>query len=226
MKTLVSIFSIFFILILASEANAQNKFIEILSSDTVELRAVSLVYQVTPGQGANMFPMKTDRDENEPVLSVSNIKRLLDKNTFVYQVKGTSNYSIPGQDHDSSVLVTLNSAEELNRLFKVLSNVKGISGKVADVKYESNSAYKAGIYQRLYTKALADATLLAKVSNNTVGQLISVQEPQQAADMVSGYQEMFQKMFGNNPMFSQMFGIEANLTQKTEKKLLFKFELK
>jgi hypothetical protein len=226
MKTKISVLSIITISIFSFHSNAQNKFIEILATDSVELKPVSFVYQVSSGTEINVFSIKMDKQDNEPVLSLTNIKKLLDKNSFAYQAKGKGNYSIPEKTADSSVFVTLSSIEELNRLFKVLSNAKGISGKIAEVKYESISPYKADIYQRLYSKAFTDATTLAKVSNNTIGQLISVQEPAQTMDFFSGYQDMFQKLFSNNPIFSQMFGLESNLTQKTEKKLLFRFELK
>lgn len=226
MKTKFSIISFITILIFSFNSNAQNKFIELLATDSIELKAVAFVYQVNSGTELNLFSIKIDKQDNEPVLSLTNIKRLMDKNNFTYEAKGKGGYTIPEKASDSSVFVTLNSSEELNRLFKVLANVKGISGKITDIKYESISPYKMEIYQRLYTKALNDATILAKISGNTIGQLISVREPQQTIDFFTGYQQMFQKVFDNNPMFSQMFGIETNLTQKTEKKLLFRFELK
>jgi len=209
--------------------NAQNnnKFIEIMATDSIELKPVAFVYQVSSGPDLSMFPVKMDKTDNEPYVSLSTIKKVLDKNNFTYEAKGKENYTIGGdKTPDSVLLITLNSDTELKRLYKALVNVKSISGKISDVKFESISAYKPDMYQRLYTKALTDATTLAKVSGNSVGQLISVQEPQQGADFFSGYQQMLQKMTGPNNFLSQLLGLETGLTQKIETKLLFRFELK
>jgi len=203
-----------------------NKFIEITATDTVELKPVEFTYQIVPGYEASFMQMKMEKENKDPEISIAAIKKILDKNNFAYEVKGKQDFKITMEKNsDSSIYVYLKTDSELKRLHKILLTIKGISGKISDVKYESISPYKAGIYQRMYTQALADATILSKISGNVVGQLISVQEPHET-DYMSNYMNMIKQMAGSNNMFSEIFGFESNFVQKVEKKLLFKFEIK
>ncbi|HEV8270299.1 MAG TPA: hypothetical protein VGQ04_03280 [Chitinophagaceae bacterium] len=207
--------------------NAQtNKFIEIAAADTIQLKPVEFVYQIATGNEMSFMQMKADKQEKDPEISIAVIKKILDKNNFVYEVKGKQNFRItPDKTSDSSIYVFLKSDAELKRLYKLLLTVKGISGNISDIKYESISPYKPEIYQRLYKQALADATILATISGNGVGQLISVQEPKES-DFMSNYMDTLKQMSGSNNMFSEIFGFENSLIQKIEKKLLFRFEIK
>jgi hypothetical protein len=226
-KTILLSTTLFFFF--ANDAIAQaNKFIEIISLDTVELKPIEFTYQVSSGTDLTAMRVQNDRPDNIDIpFPVNSIKKILDKNNFSYQLKATNNYSIsPSKSPDSTITITVNSDSALKRLYRILQNVKGITGKITDTKYESISPYKTEIYQRLYSKALTDATTLARVSGNSIGSLISVQEVLQESDFFSNYMEMMKKMSGLGGMFSEMFGLENNVTQKVEKKLLFRFELK
>jgi hypothetical protein len=207
--------------------NAQtNKFIEIAATDTIQLKPVEFVYQIATGNEMSFMQMKADKQEKDPEISIATIKKILDKNNFVYEVKGKQNFRItPDKTSDSSIYVFLKSDAELKRLYKLLLTVKGISGNISDIKYESISPYKPEIYQKLYKQAFEDATILATISGNGVGQLISVQEPKES-DFMSNYMDTLKQMSGSNNMFSEIFGFENSLIQKIEKKLLFRFEIK
>jgi len=207
--------------------NAQtNKFIEITATDTVELKPVEFTYQIVPGYEPSFMQMKVEKEGKDPEISIAAIKKILDKNNFVYEVKGKLDFKItPEKNNDSSIYVYLKTDSEVKRLHKILLTIKGISGRISDVKYESILPYKAGIYQRMYAQALADANILSKISGDVVGQLISVQEPHET-DYMSTYMNMIKQMSGSNNMFSEIFGFENSFVQKVEKKLLFKFEIK
>lgn len=208
--------------------NAQtNKFIEITAIDTIELKPTEFTYQITTGLSGN-FPFNVRVEKvvgNEPEITIGTIKKVLDKSGFAYEVKNQGNYSVgPNKSPDSAIFIHLKSESDLNRLYKLLLTVKGISGKISEAKYETVSPYKADVYQRLYSKALADATTIAKVSGNSVGQLLSVEEPRQT-DYMSDYMDMFKEMAASE-MFAEMLQLNKSLIQKVEKKLLFRFEMK
>lgn len=207
--------------------NAQtNKFIEIEATDTIQLKPVEFVYKIATGNEMSFLQMKGDKEDKTPEISIAAIKKILDKNSFVYEVKGKQDFRIsPEKTSDSSIFVHLKSDTELKRLYKLLLTVKGISGNISDIKYESFSPYKPEIYQRLYKQALAEATILATISGSGVGQMISVQEPKES-DFLSYYMDKIMQMGGSNNMFSEIFGFENSLVQKIEKKLLFRFEIK
>lgn len=224
---LKSILTTTIIVLLSLILNAQtNKFIEIAATDTIQLKPIEFVYQIATGSDMSFMQMKVDKQDKDPEISIAAIKKILDKNNFVYEVKGKQNYRIsPDKTSDSSIFVYLKLDTELKRLYKLLLTIKGISGNISDIKYESMSLYKPGIYQRLFKQALADATVLATISGNAVGQLISVQEPKDP-DLMGNYMDAIKQMSGANTMFSEIFGFENSLVQKIEKKLLFKFEIK
>lgn len=222
-KTIITAAILFFSFRLHAQT---NKFIEVMVSDTISLKPLEFTYKINTGNDATFLGMNTERDKTDPIISINNIKRILDKNSFKYRVETKGNYDIvPTRTADSSILITLTSDTSLERLYKLLLTIKGIAGKISNVKYESDSPYRADIYKRLYSQAHSDAKMLATISGNAIGQLISVEEPKES-DPYSGYMDMFKKMASNNNMFAELFGMEDGFMQVTVKKLLFKFELK
>ena len=215
------------ILFLSFQLHAQiTKFIEVMVSDTISLKPVEFTYQVSSGVDAGFFGMKTEKEDTDPIISINTIKKILDKNNFRYHVELKQNYNISTvKPVDSAIFITITSDTSLKRLYKLLLTIKGISGKISNVKYESDAPYKADMYKRLYSQAYTDAMMLGKVSGHSVGELISVEEPKEI-DFYSGYMDMFKKMAGSDNMLSQLFGMDDNLIQVTVKKLLFKFSLK
>lgn len=226
MKIKVTIASVLFFIVSFSLNAQTNRFIEVAAIDTIELKPVEFTYQITVGY-SSPFPMnmRTEKDpDHEPEITIAAIKKVLDRSGFAYEVKNQGNYSVsPHKTPDSAIFLHLKSESELTRLYKLLLSVKGISGKISDAKYESVSPVKTDTYQRLYSKALADATTIAKISGNSIGKLISVAEPQQS-DFMGEYMSMFKDMAASE-MFAEMLQLNKSLIQKIEKRLLFRFEL-
>jgi hypothetical protein len=217
-----------------------QRFIEIVSVDTVELKAIEFTYLVTISTDnfdVTVVPVDVDDTDTAAMvppppprqsITLSDIQRLLGKSNLNFELVSTGNYSIGGYSYnrkaDSGIILHLRSEADIKKVYGILKDVDGITGKVTDVKYESISSTRNDMYKRLYDKAHADAALLAGISGSSIGKLISVQELADT-DFFSSYMDFFKKI-DKSDMFSAMFGLGNNFSQKIEKKLSFRFELK
>jgi hypothetical protein len=83
---------------------------------------------------------------------------------------------------------------------------------------------RVSIYKTLYQRALAEATGMAAISGKTLGDLLSVEEPQ---DLLWSMRQMTEAMEPATNFVAEMTGNgRTKLQKKEEVKLLFKFELK
>lgn len=202
----------------------EQRFIEVVSVDTVMIKPVSYVYQISLGQQYEFMGIKIPQNnEEEDVLipSVTEIENILKKGNFNYTLSDGVNYALSGSDKISSISVELANEKELIRLFELLEDKEGITGKVEVNSYEPISMYYEKIYTKLYNDALIQAQTLAKVTNSNVGNLISVSELKNEYDgLMSMYKDAMKDMpFG-------FFKDTGTLLKKVEKKFSFKFELK
>lgn len=226
MKTFVKILALISFICLTTMTNAQQtRFIELTVTDTISLQTTQIVYQINLGQQVEFMGMKIPLNDKEeevaPARSINEITSILDKGKFNYSINNTENYTISDPASQPSIDVTLKSESELKNLYEVLKDEQGITGKIKDIAYEPVSKYYTVFYSDLYAKAKNQATLLASISGNTLGALISASDIQSLTD---SYGEMYSQMMKNFPM-----GImgDQQVASKNEKvKMTFRFELK
>ena len=110
--------------------------------------------------------------------TVTQLMNLLNKGNYHYTIGEESNYATYGygNNNDSSILITVSSGDEVKKLFHLLKTLPDVSGSISHIEYETAPAEQNTLYKSLYEKAKASATLIAKASGDTLGQLISVEE--------------------------------------------------
>ncbi len=222
MKTKLTILFISMLLVLPKLSKSQdNKFIEISASDTMELKPLSFTYELSFKAQSDFMGIKIPVSGSDTIKSPSAamLMNTLKANKFTYELSNENDYSISNSvSTDTMLIISLNSEAELKHLMKTLMPYKGISGKIKDTKYEAFPPDHDAVYRILYTRALSDATAIAKMSGNTVGKLISVEEPKDsffdyANSLGDLYKEAIFKNGGNN------------LNKKIIRKLIFKFQM-
>jgi len=222
MKTKFKLFIISAFIFLANPMFSQDsKFIEVASSDTIELKPISFVYQVSFEAKYEVmgysFPIKGADSIPPPPLAT--VKKVLTINKFNYEISDQSDYTI-SKDHsnDTTILITLKTESDLRNLVKILLPYKGINGKIKDIKYESISPFNNELYKTLYLRALDDATIIAKTSGNTLGKLISAEE---VKDSYADYINIYADLLKENPYYKS----QDNLNKRVIRKLIFKFQM-
>ena len=202
-----------------------SRFIQLTVSDSVVLRTTGIVYEITPGNQMQLMGMKIPQfgmmDTTKPTISAEDITSWLDKGKFTYKVSGSSDYSISAQAAQPGILVMLKNENELKSLYKLLSAKQGITGKIKEISYEPLSKYYNDLYKRLYAKAMAQANMLAGITGNSVGKLISVSDVKNELDSIlDWYKDLMKKM----PI--DLFGTPQISAKTEEVRMTFKFELK
>ena len=202
----------------------ESRFIELTVSDTIILKSIGYTYQIEIGEQYEFFgikiPKKGDTDDTLTT-SVTEVTNMIKKGNFLYSLSNENDYAISNKQAQPTILVEVTSEDELKSLVNLLKQQPGITGKIKEVKYESPSKYLSQIYKKLYDTAAAQATLMATISGNVVGRLLSISEAKSDADGFSEIYNQILKMMPNG-MFSQ-----SNILDKKELiKMTFKFELK
>jgi hypothetical protein len=223
---------LFLLLCISFNSYAQEKkYVEVMATEHVMLNPVSFEYAISLGVEMPYPPPMSqgyDQVEEEETPEVKptmmDIESLLKNNKFTYKMSADKDYSISTyQVSKESVVVTLNSLEELEKLYNSLQSLKGINGKISDIKFEDPEKYKGTLYKGLYDKAHSQATLIASLSKNTIGSLLSVEEVKGTQDYLTELFESIGSMARELP-FMNMFSM-SNFQKNYEKKLLFKFAL-
>ena len=187
-----------------------DRYVEITVADTVVLKALDFTYEIRSGSSPYSFGMKEENDKN--AIPLHDIESLLTKNKFDFKVEENPSYLITPESQPNPVItVPLNSESEIKRLYDILRKLQGISGRISDANFEPLSDYKNEIFSNLYARAVHDANDLAKISGNSIGQLISVREPQ--SDYFSGMMDWYKEVVNKNDAF-QMFGLHNGMTPK------------
>ncbi|RPI19586.1 MAG: hypothetical protein EHM58_00860 [Ignavibacteriae bacterium] len=220
MGNIKKIFLIILLLTISYNAYAQEKhFIEISISDTLILAPLKFIYQISISDKSTYYPLQ-DTVSEEPI-TFSDIEKILDAENFTNR-EYSSNYSITTYSAEiENLLVYLNSKTELKRLYDVLKKNKGVTGKIISVEHESYEPYYTRLFERMYKKALTEATKMAEVTGNETSRLISVTETKAETEnffntIMEYYKEYPLDFFNSNPDLSKTY----------IKKLLFRFELK
>jgi hypothetical protein len=226
MKTHLKTSIIITLLCLTGYSYSQEvRFIELTVSDTITLHPTHFIYRINLGQQSEfmglILPKETKQEGSSTVPSINEISNILDKEKCTYTINHYSDYSISNSTDQPSIDVTLNSENELKSLFNLLKTKEGISGRIEEISYEPMSKYYKEIYTRLYTKAINQTTLLANITGNTIGILISASNVEKEND---SYMDVYEQMTKNMP--KGIFGEIQVSAKKEEVKMVFKFEIK
>lgn len=215
------------ILFISFHGYSQDKrFIEVIVSDTVNLKCTQIKYEIRSGDQNDMLGMRIPRydDETEedeiPAPTNAEIMQLLDRSNYNYATSEAGKYTVSDDNVEPSIIVTLKNEAELKKLTALLKSEDGISGNISEVAYESIDKYHDSLFKELYNQALTQASKMAALSNNSVGQLLSVSYVKNDFDGIMDYYKEFMKK-----MPASIFGSNVLLTKNEELKMVFKFEL-
>jgi hypothetical protein len=226
MKTKLA-FSPFFCLLLFSITSlAQEKrSIEITVSDTVMLRPEMIKYQISSGDPSYPYDVTTAQSANDAaaVAALENVCLSLKKEKFTFAMNTGDNYTLNKSiQNKPSVVVTMRSKAELEKLIKLLAPFNGISGKISSVDFESPVPYHEIMFKRLYDKAATEAGIFAKLAETSVEKFVSATE---VNDQYGGYMDWLMELSKTASQYD-MLGLNAGLDRVYTRKFSFKFEIK
>ena len=213
MKKIPLFFIIIFCLTVYSQ---QERFIEVTAIDTVSLSPVKFTYEIKPVKNYTKLQdtgisLQEKLEKLENILKDENYTEITLVNKF-----NTSDYSdFPAYQ------IKLNTISEVEKLYNIIEKYDGYSSKIILVDYESPVPYKEEMLRKIYERAYKEASYIASVSGNTIGRVISIEEPKSIWD---GFNETFTGEMKKN--LSYLYG--ANLTDNLKYfvKKTYKFELK
>lgn len=216
------------ILFTAYSFSQDKRFIEIIVSDTVTLHYTQIKYEVRSGESADLLGMKfpdysfdeEDKEEEKPAPTNEEIMQLLDRANFTYSISVQDKYTVSESEIEPAIIVSLKNEAELKKLTSLLKSQDGISGKISHVEFEPITKYHDSLFKDLYSQALTQATKMANITNNGVGQLLSVSYAKNEFESIMDYYKEFMER-----MPLSMFGSGDLTTKNEELKMIFKFEL-
>jgi len=217
---LVIVFSIFNFISLAQE----QRFVEIIVSDTISLKAEQFIYQISIGDQVDFYGFSYPLDDSITVdlPTVSEVEDVLRSNKFSYKILTTKDYTLSkNKINRPAIQVTLYSRQEIERLYKLLETIQGISGKIVSVDYESPDLYNKEMYRRLFAKAKEEASILAGVTGDDVGTILSVAEKR---DEWLDYFDLIKKF--SEEIEYNLWGMKCLWTKQYKREFQFRFELK
>jgi hypothetical protein len=209
----------FIFIISAAAISQEERYIQIIVSDTASLKPIQFHYQITVKEPINIY--SGDTTLQPKVTSLDEVDNILGREGFTQRTRG-NNYTIGEYEKENPAIVAaLSSLEELGRLYSVIKPVSGATGKIVSIDYESTDTYNAELFERLFIKARTQASVLAGKTGNELGRLLNVSE---VRDMWDGYYDTFKQYSKYLP--ADYFGGNTDFAKPYERRLQFKFELK
>ena len=214
---------------LASQAQ-DRRTLEISETDTVLLNPTSIEYVVSTNTTPNFMEAigqnKKGLSGSEVApASMETVMTSLRNHHISWETSKAKGYSI-GRNNmmgDSPITITVHSETELRSVYALLAPLSGITASIGGIEY-GPMPDRLSIYKTLYQRAVAEATGMAAISGKTLGDLVSVEEPQ---DPLWSIRQMMDGMQPAVNLFAELSGNQrARLQRKEEIKILFKFELK
>jgi hypothetical protein len=96
-----------------------------------------------------------------------------------------------------------------------------VYGNLKSVEYESPDPYYNAMFKSLYTKAVNEAGVLAKMTGGSISKVISITEIKEPDNY---YDEML-KIFSKSKIFSWLMNSNGIMTKNYIRKFTFRFEL-
>lgn len=205
----------------------ESRYIQITVTDSVISKATQIIYEISFGKnydylGLDMPQQEVNPDESKATFN--SISELLKKEQFTFNTSSNTNeenYTISGIPSQPTIIVTLKSENELKKLYTLLKTQQGVNGKIKNVIYKPLVSSNKDLYNRMYAKAINQATSIASVSGNKLGNLISVVDTDNSS---GGYMDIYKHLMKSMPY--GYLGEGEISTRIEEVKMSFKFELK
>jgi hypothetical protein len=213
-----------FLLIPVLTLAQESRFLEFTVSDTVTVKPTGYLYKINLGQQMEFMGIRIPQGnttDDQDIPSIDVVTNRIKSGNFKYTLSLEKDYSISASPSQPGILVHVATEKELSSLLDLLKDQQGISGKVKEVEYESLSRYQSEIFKNLYAKALAQAGIMATITGNSLGRLISVSEVKESKE---NYMDSYKELLKGFP--TGLF-IEQNVSAKKEViNYSFRFELK
>ena len=210
-----------------TSVSQEQKFIEVSISDTTSLKPILFVYQIDIGSDKNNYLDMDSPNENSEApslattLSLTELDAVLKREKFDFESASEKNYTLSEyKNNNPSYTVKLRSEDELKKLYSAVKSIKGITGKIKEIEYESYSMYETNSFKRIYTKAKAKANLIAVSSMVQLGDVLAVTELKESTDPLFSYKNLLKGMPYNG------YGEEELSDHKYVKNYTYKFSIK
>lgn len=182
---LLSFISVCFVLIANSQTS--NTYIQVVAEDTIEVAPEEIIYNVyiasyseyTDITKSSKSPSGKSAPVNNDVAKLSAMIKRMDIDTIP-----VNNYIIQSEIYRSPIKsspkaaysLRFTSKEKLRSFISEASQIEGLAGYIALLKSSKEQEAKNILTERLLAKAKTEAAYIARQSNRTLGELISVQE--------------------------------------------------
>lgn len=237
-KNTILFLSVFF---LANTAFSQEQnYIEVIVSDTISLKAISFIYEISEQESYDEYDEYEMYDENGEIIekkgnnqdkviknTLEDIKAILKKEKIAFKEDNFAQYTpsnpftkLTKENASKKIILELKNELEIKHIQTLIEGKNGIKGSLSSINYESLEAYQSIIYERLYKKAMKKAGIIASQSGNTVGKTLNV------SDIINP------NLFDTNKIYKDLykgmgiFNSSFELKKIEDIELRYKFELK
>lgn len=229
---------LFALFIIATTASAgiiaQNvNFIEITVEDTVRLKPVKIKYLITDSgtdYTNDYSDYKKEENKHAPQTNIPAAEKVLNSNKYSFtKYSETKTFRIDSYNYDTykkktdigyGLLVEVNSVRDLENLYNLMKDQKGINGKILDVTFESKDTYIDPLFKSLFAKAQNEALMLASLTGLKIGKVISVTEA--GSGNAYSIMDWYKDILVLDKYEDGMFG--KDLSSVYSRKFTFKFE--
>lgn len=200
----------------------ESRFIEVLVSDTINLKALSYTYMISIEPTYN-YDEEEGKAEAPKSATLNDVEALLKKENINFEYSKSSDLTISTKNMASpSIIVTMKTRAELEKLYNLINPLKGVSGSIAYASYETSDLYNTQMFRKLYTKAQTQANEMAKVSGSEIKRMSNAIE---VKDQMDGYMDFFKQIFRKMPKGAGL-GFDTFTENVYTKRMQFRFELK
>ena len=227
MQNLVCFLLLLLFSVISHPTLSQNeRYIEVTVSDTVSLKVSMIYFMVEFGGSVEFMGVKVRKpnDEGDSIPTIEQFRELMDKHQFKYSIPDIGESAENIVEDNPSFLFEFKTNDELIQLKRLIKPFNGISGRIDKIIYEDLEKYEYDLYKRLYKKARRKADMLASISGNHTGKVLSISDLKGSGDSLNDLMGMYRQVFRNLPA---SFGIDQTVSDKEEVfSLVYKFELK
>ena len=208
-----------FLLLFANACFAQG-FIEVEVRDTIVLKPVSYIYEISISDRMNYEEDYADNGpidqlkrkaekKNEMIKKTSELESYLKKKGYTFEPsKDYEVQNLFGMPKTKSYKVTLKTPEALEKLSQEVEEMDQYSGSLADVNYGDTSQLENKLLEKLIKRAKNKAAAIAAATNQKLGTIIEFKELKQSENFNTTFMEMLVSMKGRNgnPFFQSPGG--------------------
>jgi hypothetical protein len=173
------------ILLLSFSAFAQEQYVEVMVSDTVEVEPEVFFYSIvlqdlSSGSDSTTFGI-SDKPPTAPALPADDRLQQLQKLIRLFKIDTVAQNNLDLMDHNYysvqvKYLLRFTSREKMNAFVTAIGKIEGINGGIKKLINTHQEIYYDRLYKKLLVQARGNATQLAQESGKTLGPVIQVKE--------------------------------------------------